>query len=61
MTTPENARITVFHNGVLIHDDVELKNKTGAGQPEGPQPGPILLQDHGNEVRFRNIWIVRLD
>ncbi len=57
----ENALITVFHNGVLIHDDVELKNKTGAGRPEGPQPGPILLQDHGNEVRFRNVWIVPLD
>ncbi|MFQ5805115.1 MAG: family 16 glycoside hydrolase [Phycisphaerae bacterium] len=54
----EKARITVFHNGVLIHDDVELQDKTGAGQPEGLEPGPILLQDHGNTVRFRNIWIV---
>ena len=53
----QNARITVWHNGVLIHDDVELKNKTGAGEPEGPEPRPILLQDHGNKVRFRNIWI----
>jgi len=56
----ENARITVLQNGVLIHNDVELPNKTGAGRPEGPQPGPILLQEHGNEVWFRNIWIVPL-
>ncbi|MBN1806921.1 MAG: PmoA family protein [Sedimentisphaerales bacterium] len=56
----EKARISVWHNGTLIHNDVELENKTGAGQPEGPQPGPILLQDHGNEVSFRNIWIVPL-
>lgn len=54
----ENARITVFHSGVLIHDDVELEGKTGAGSPEGEEPGPILLQDHGAPVRYRNIWIV---
>jgi hypothetical protein len=56
----KNARITVKHNGILIHDDVEVPNKTGAGQKEGPEPGPILLQDHGNEVWFRNIRIVEL-
>jgi hypothetical protein len=54
----ENARITVIQNGLTIHDNVEITNKTGAGKPEGPDPGPILLQDHGNKVRFRNIWIV---
>lgn len=56
----ENALISVWQNGILIHDNVELQNKTGSGKPEGPEPGPILLQDHGNEVCFRNIWIVPL-
>ncbi len=50
------ARMTVVHNGVRIHDDVEVPNKTGAGQPEGPQPGPIYLQNHGAKIYFRNIW-----
>ncbi len=56
----KNAQITIWHNGVLIHNDIKLANKTGAGQPEGPEPRPILLQEHGNEVSFRNIWIVPL-
>jgi hypothetical protein len=55
------GRITVRHNGVVIHNDVELANKTGGGQPEGPQPLPILLQDHGNPVHFRNVWLVQRD
>jgi len=53
----ENARITVIHNGRLIHDDFELPRKTGAGQKEGPQPGLLKLQGHHNEVAFRNVWI----
>lgn len=53
-----DARITVRHNGVLIHDDVEIAAKTGAGQPEGPDPRPILFQNHRDPVRYRNIWIV---
>ncbi|MBL7044106.1 MAG: DUF1080 domain-containing protein [Pirellulaceae bacterium] len=52
-----NARLTVRHNGVAIHSDRELTNKTGAGKPEGPDPLPILLQNHGNPVHFRNFWI----
>jgi hypothetical protein len=54
----KNARISVWHNGVLVHNDVELENKTGAGRPEGPEPGPILLQEHGNVGWFRNVWVV---
>jgi hypothetical protein len=54
-----NARITVRHNGVVIHNDVEVPRAT-RGNPvkEGPEPGPIYLQDHGNAVRYRNIWLV---
>lgn len=52
------GRITVRHNGVLVHNCVELENKTGGGSPEGPNPLPILLQNHGNQVRFRNLWLV---
>ena len=54
-----NARMTVRHNGVLIHKDVELTHATTAHPvPEGPQPGPVFLQNHGNPVRFRNVWVV---
>lgn len=55
----KNSRITVRHNGVVIHENAELpKATTAAPVPEGPDPGPIYLQDHGNPVRFRNIWVV---
>lgn len=54
-----NARITVRHNGVLIHDNVEIPKATRAAPvKEGPDPGPLYIQNHGNPVRFRNIWIV---
>ena len=54
----EPARLTVWHNGVKIHNDYAIPGKTGAGRPEGPDPLPILLQDHNNPVCFRNVWIV---
>ena len=56
----ENARITVYQNGALIHDDYEIPRKTGAGHAEGPDPEPIKLQGHHNPVRFRNVWIAPL-
>jgi acetyl esterase/lipase len=56
----KNARITVRHNGVLIHNEVELPHRptTAAPVAVGPEPGPIYLQDHRNPVRFRNVWFV---
>lgn len=54
----KNARITVRHNGVVIHDNVELKDGTPGFEKEGPGPGPLFLQDHNNPVVFRNIWVV---
>ena len=53
-----NARITVWLNGVKIHDNVELPSKTGAGKIEEPTLLPIKLQDHNNPVRYRNIWLI---
>jgi hypothetical protein len=53
-----DARMTVQHNGVLIHNDVKVPNATRASiLAEGPEPGPIYFQDHGNPVRYRNIWL----
>ncbi len=53
----ENARMSVWHNGILIHDDVEVDGPTAAAVG-GDEPGfgPIMLQDHGHPVRYRNIW-----
>ncbi len=55
----QNARMTLRHNGVLIHDDLEINGKTGGARrdPEGT-PGQIKFQGHGNPVQFRNIWVV---
>lgn len=55
----KDATMTVRHNGVVIHEDQKLDHAT-TGHPvgEGPEPGPVFLQNHGNPVRFRNIWVV---
>jgi hypothetical protein len=55
----KNTIVTVKHNGVIIHDKLELKKETpGGGMKEVPQGGPIQLQGHGNPVFYRNIWVV---
>jgi hypothetical protein len=54
------ATVTVKHNGVLIQDHLEVPHATGSAPlKDGPEPGPIYLQDHGNPVFYRNIWIVQ--
>jgi hypothetical protein len=56
-----NPRVTVRHNGVVVHNDVELpgdRSTRAAPNKPGPEPGPVYLQDHGNPVRYRNIWLV---
>lgn len=52
--------ITVYHNGVKIHDKVVItKDNTTAGMGGDPcTPGPILLQDHGDPVQYRNVWLL---
>lgn len=52
------AIVTVRHNGVVIHENLELKGPTPGGQKEDNSPGAIQLQDHGNPLYYRNIWVV---
>lgn len=59
------TRLTVFHNGVLVQNNVELTGPT-SWLERGPyqvhdEKQPISLQDHGNPVRFRNIWVRELN
>jgi len=64
----KRATFTVFHNGILIQDHYELSGGTGWRGPHAishyephDDKGPLALQDHGNPVLFRNIWIRELE
>jgi type 1 glutamine amidotransferase len=54
-----NARISVWLNGLLVQDEVELEGATPGGiAPDEVGRGPLLLQEHGGRVRYRNVWVV---
>lgn len=62
-TAKTSGRITVFHNGVLIHHNTEIKGSTEyIGKPKviAHEKGSIKLQDHGNPTSYRNIWVREL-
>jgi len=52
-----NARVTVKHNGVVIHDNVELPKETPGCKGEADEARGLYLQGHGNKVQYRNIWV----
>jgi hypothetical protein len=60
------AYATVIHNGILVHHHQAIMGPTGHktvanyDTPHGPV-GPIMLQDHGDLVRFRNVWIRQIE
>lgn len=56
------ATMSVLHNGVKVQETVELRKHTTAAPDNGPDdaPGPLHLQDHGNPVAYRNLWLVEL-
>ncbi len=58
----KDALISVRHNGVLIHDNVVLPHVTPGGvSPDEAPVGPLHLQNHGDPVQYKNIWVKPLD
>ena len=63
-TVKTKAYVTVLLNGVLVQNNTEIQGPTVyIGKPEykAHGPGPIQLQDHGNQVSYRNIWIRKIE
>ena len=56
----KNAHITVYWNGELVHDDIDIPHETPSGAKEADTPGPIRLQFHNHAVKFKNIWTAGL-
>jgi len=57
----EKARVTVRQNGIVVQNNTEIKEPTwGENFGKLSEPGPIVLQDHGNPVEYRNVWILPL-
>ena len=57
----EQVRLTVIHNQQIIHNNIQLPGVTGGAIDEKVgEPGPLLLQDHGNLVAYRNVWVLPL-
>jgi len=52
----EPARATVWWNGIKVHDNAVIQKINGGIKP-GPEPGGLKLQEHGQDVRFRNVWV----
>ncbi|MHC4682129.1 MAG: family 16 glycoside hydrolase, partial [Planctomycetota bacterium] len=55
----ENARITVYHNGIKIHDNQEIPYSGDKWKGKSEATGPIQLQDHRHPIQYRNIWLVK--
>ena len=56
----ELPRLTVIHNGVTIQKDVEIPKPTAWRKNPHKEKGPLVLQNHGSPVQYRNIWLVEL-